>query len=229
MGPRRSERRFRHRTDDGVITRITPAEESFINYIGNRAPVNEQSGHDERDWISVPLPLPSGLLLKDTFFTTRTPQRLFSWDNRNFFKTNATEKSLTTVVVLTEEHEETRVAQISLDHYYKEQDLKVVRFPIKKYQSPDAKKCAVLVRNILAMLARGEKILMHCDDGVTRTGMVLMVILRALGLKSDPLRLLSLVNSDYAITPEQKAFAMEVNTLARFGRHSVSSDEEKGQ
>jgi protein-tyrosine phosphatase len=63
----------------------------------------------------------------------------------------------------------------------------VVRFPVPDFGVPgDPAAFRALVLDILARLEQGSGVFVHCHAGLGRTGLVLACVLRALGLKRDP-------------------------------------------
>lgn len=173
-------------------------------------PYNERHNYKPQDWIPIPLPLPTGKVLDDRLFTTCAPKELTSIRHRYRFQRLCEDKKVTHIINLMERHEDTAHAQICLDSYYKEIGMTVIRFPLRKDQQPESSKVLSLIKQILTALSKGERLMIHCDDGCDRTGMLLMIILRALGIKSNPLLQMRKINSNFVKTKEFEKFAMEI-------------------
>jgi len=201
---------------DGAQVVDNVAEIAFIKRMKSIiCPFNERYNVDSSTWIPMPLPLPNGNILEDRLFTCRAPQELTSVHNRTRFQTLCEEKKVTTVINLMEDHEDTTHAHICLDSYYEHIKLDVTRFAMDKQKIPEPKSVLKLVKKILGILAKKQRILIHCDDGSDRTGMIVMIILRALGVHGNPLPFMRKLNSEFVMTRKFEKFAMNVDSMCR--------------
>lgn len=111
------------------------------------------------------------------------------------------------IVCLLEERE---LSAELLDRYG-ETGLEVVRFPIRDFGVPDDLAAfQSLVGDLLARLARGQRVLVHCHGGIGRTGTVIACLLKAAGESSDPVSVVRRIYHRGAVErPEQRRFVQE--------------------
>lgn len=79
--------------------------------------------------------------------------------------------------------------------------------PIKDYHAPDKEQFLRTVLDIVCLLKRGHRVMVHCMAGEGRTGVIMAGVQTVLGVRDD--RLKDFVNQRYVETEEQNALLDE--------------------
>ena len=122
------------------------------------------------------------------------------------------EKGISTVVVLTPEHEIQSNTGKDLIRLYRSEGWGVLYLPVKNLGVPEADALISAVREALDLARSGQAIVAHCHAGIGRTGMFLAVMAgMALGLDgASAIRYIRKYIFGAVETPEQHAMVIDI-------------------
>lgn len=96
--------------------------------------------------------------------------------------------------------------------------LESLRFPVPDFGVPrDPAAFAALVEDLRQRLDRGQAILVHCNAGLGRTAIVLAALLKACGLRGDPVEEVRRIYQPGAIRGENQEAFVRALVLGRDG------------
>lgn len=93
---------------------------------------------------------------------------------------------------------------------------RLVRFPIEDFGVPtDLNRFSAFVDEVVAALARGEGVVLHCGEGIGRTGMAAVCILVRLGMSYESASLVVKQAGSHPETEDQYRFAEAFTQVGR--------------